>query len=193
MPTEEERTKRLAGKVDSDAAELANKVEKDASVLAKHTDANTASMVAALNDVAEHIQNLTISATSLSTEVSENSLENTRKITWLQRSLFVMSAAIILLLGLAVTNFFILTHVNGVAKNAQQTNTILVDCFKPNTSCAKLTKKQNDDRNTEVRQTLLVLAKCQREHPAAIDPDGTKTLACVQKFYPGLAMPPEAK
>jgi hypothetical protein len=135
------------------------------------------------------IGDLSGSVRALHSEVVQAEKLRTSKIKWIQRVLYILVPCVLLLLLLAATNAVLLNRVNSAARDAKSTNELLLGCFQPNTACARETVKANAERLNQIRQTQFVIAICQRQNPLETDPHGVALIHCVQRYYPGFALP----
>jgi uncharacterized integral membrane protein len=121
-----------------------------------------------------------------------HSIEETNRS--IQKAIWGGVVALVLLLILAVVNVYNTTTTNKIARNAQQTNELLVGCFTPGSSCQKQTLANQEAQQGLIRQQAFVIAVCQRQNPAdSGNPTGStvKLLDCIHKYYPDLQLPPE--
>lgn len=135
------------------------------------------------------IGELSGSVRALHTEVVRSEELRTDKIRWIQRLMYVLIPAVLLLMLMAVTNFVLLSRINETAADSQSTNELLLGCFKPGTTCSEGNKAQTAANLNHIRQTQFVIAVCQRQHPITTDADGADMIKCVQRYYPGFTLP----
>lgn len=135
------------------------------------------------------IGELSGSVRALHAEVVQAEALRSAKIKWIQRVLFVLIPAVLLLLVLAITNFILLARINAAAADAKSTNDLLLSCFRPNTRCSTENARKTAEWQNEIRQTQFVIAVCQRQNPVTTDPEGRQMVACVQRYYPGFTLP----
>lgn len=122
---------------------------------------------------------------------SERIREN--KIRAIQKAMFVVVPALVLLVVLAFTNFVLLARVRDAANSAKNTNALIAGCLQPGTECSNASAQKTAEAITQLRQTQFVIAICQRQNPVTEDPNGTKIVSCVQRYYPGFRLPPQVK
>lgn len=137
------------------------------------------------------IGELSTSVRSLHSEVVQSETLRTTKIKWIQRLLYVMVPAIVLLMLLAISNFVLLSKINAAASDARSTNTLLLGCLQPGTKCSDQNRRQTAAALDQIRQTQFAIALCQRLNPIDKDPDGTGVVRCVQQYYPNFTLPPK--
>lgn len=135
------------------------------------------------------IGELSGSVRSLHAEVVQAEALRTEKIRWIQRVLYVLVPAVLLLILLAVTNFVLLSRITAAADDARSTNELLLGCFQPNTTCSQESARASAERLNQIRQTQFVIAVCQRQNPVDKDPSGSGLIKCVQDYYPGFTLP----
>lgn len=105
---------------------------------------------------------------------------------------FLLFGVVCLLIfgGINVYNTTVAQH---SAKTVSDTNQLLLSCFDPNSQCGK----QNATEQARQRQQSYVIASCQRANPVDLEQtpaqNEKKLLACINKYYPDLALPPVAK
>jgi hypothetical protein len=149
------------------------------------TDEGLDRATVALGSLAESVQ-------ALHAEAVQGEALRTEKIRWIQRLLYVMVPAMVLLVIMAVTNFVLLARINSAAAAANSTNELLLGCFLPESKCSQENRKSTTAVMDQIRQTQFAIALCQRQNPTERDPDGEALVRCVQQFYPGFALPPKA-
>jgi hypothetical protein len=137
------------------------------------------------------IGELSNSVTALHSEVAQSEVLRTEKIKWIQRVLYVLVPAVVLLVLLAITNFVLLSRTSAAAEDARSTNTLLLGCFLPDSRCAEENRKSTATVMDQIRQTQFAIALCQRQNPIERDPDGSGLILCVQQYYPGFSLPPK--
>lgn len=137
------------------------------------------------------INNLSSTVSALHTEVVQSEALRTEKIKWIQRLLYVMVPAVVLLVLMAVSNFVLLSRINSAARAANSTNDLLLGCLQPSTPCAEENRKSTAAVLDQIRQTQFAIALCQRLNPIDKDPDGSGVVRCVQQYYPGFTLPPK--
>lgn len=125
---------------------------------------------------------LSKSVRALTTEVMTSEALRAEKIKALQRLMYVLVPAVALLLGMAVTNFMLLSRVNG-------TNELFASCYRDGTECSNSNNARFTAALEQVRQTQFVMVICQRINPIGDDPDGTALRACVRTYYPTFELP----
>jgi hypothetical protein len=135
---------------------------------------------------------LTGSVNALRSEVVQSEALRTEKIKWIQRLMYVLVPAVILMLVLAISNFVLLSRINATARDASSTNTLLLGCLQPGTTCSDQNRRQTAAALDQIRQTQFAIALCQRQNPIDKDPDGTRLVECVQQYYPNFTLPPKA-
>jgi hypothetical protein len=136
---------------------------------------------------------LASSVRRLTEEVVASEALRTRKIRVIQQAMYVMVPAVVLLVVLAFTNFVLLSRVKDAADSAKNTNDLLVSCFQPGTECSNSSSQKTGEAINQLRQTQFVIAICQRQNPVTEDPNGTKIVSCVQRYYPNFRLPPQVK
>lgn len=139
------------------------------------------------------IGELSASVRTLTTEVTASEQLRASKIQWIQKLLYVLVPAVVLLVIMAVSNFVLLSRINATAADAKSTNDLLVGCFQPGSRCAELNAKKTEENINQLRQTQFVIAICQRQNPVTDDPKGARVIACVQQYYPGFELPAKAR
>lgn len=137
------------------------------------------------------IGELSGSVRALHAEVVQSESLRTEKIRWIQRILYVLVPAVILLVLMAIMNFVLLSRINTAARAASSTNTLLLGCFLPDTQCSQESQKSTAATMNQIRQTQFAIALCQRRYPVDTDPQGVGLVQCVQSYYPGFALPPK--
>jgi hypothetical protein len=145
-----------------------------------------------LDRAAGAIGDLSGSVRQLYAEVVQSESLRTAKIRWIQRLLYVLIPAVVLLVLLAITNFVLLARINSAARAANSTNELLLGCFLPDTKCSQENQKTTAAAMDQIRQTQFAIALCQRQNPVDKDPDGRGLVRCVQAYYPGFTLPPKA-
>jgi len=138
------------------------------------------------------IGELSGSVRALHGEVVQSEALRTTKIKWIQRVLYVMVPAMVLMILLAVTNFVLLSRINQAASDARSTNDLLLGCLQPQSACSQQNQKATAAVMNQIRQTQFTIAFCQRINPIDQDPDGSGVIRCVQQYYPGFTLPPKA-
>lgn len=137
------------------------------------------------------IGDLSTSVRSLHAEVVQSEALRTEKIRWIQRLLYVLVPAVVLLVLMAISNFVLLSRINAAADDASSTNQLLLGCFLPASRCSQENQKATATVMNQIRQTQFAIALCQRLNPVDKDPDGTGVIRCVQQYYPGFTLPPK--
>lgn len=135
-----------------------------------------------LNRATSALGELAADIRTFTEEVQRSEQLRTEKIRWIQKVLFVLVPAVLLLLVGAVTNFVLLARVTA-------TNNLLFGCFTPNTQCSTASQQAAAVRSLEQKQTQFVIAICQRQNPISEDPEGTRMIRCVQTYYPTFRLP----
>lgn len=155
------------------------------------TQPTNRTIIQAIDDLSSYVQDQT-------TAIRAESLARNRKVTWLQRLMFVVVPSLVLLVVLAVTNFVVISRVNGAASSAKDTQQTIASCLTPNTECSNQSKQQIADLNNTQRQTTFVLFVCARQFPnppnptrEEIDANTQKLVSCVQEYYPDFKLPPK--
>lgn len=139
------------------------------------------------------VDQLSNSVRRLTDEVIHSEALRASKIRLIQKAMFVMIPAVILLLLLTFTNFVLLAKISDTATSAKNTNDLLVSCFQPSTPCSTTSQQRTGEALEQLRQTQFVIAICQRQNTIADDPNGLKVVKCVQSYYPQFTLPPHAK
>ncbi len=139
------------------------------------------------------IGELSGSVRALHGEVVQSENLRTEKIRWIQRLLYVLVPAVVLLVLMAISNFVLLSRINAAAEDARSTNQLLLGCFLPDSKCSQENKKSTAAVMDQIRQTQFAIALCQRQNPTDRDPTGSGLVACGQQYYPGFALPPKVK
>jgi hypothetical protein len=142
-----------------------------------------------LDRAATAVGELSSSVRTLTQEVIASESLRTSKIKWIQRLLYVMVPAVVLLVIMAVSNFALLNRAADTAENVRSTNELLLGCLQPDTACNKANARASAALLDNIRQTQFVIAVCQRLNPVDKDPDGSGIVRCVQDYYPGFALP----
>lgn len=109
------------------------------------------------------------------------------------KALYGLVAMFVVVMTLAIVNAFNLNEARATGRNAQQTQTLLVNCLTPGTECAKRSQAAQQAQLAQIRSTSLVIAICQRRFPLVEDPEGKGFILCVQDYYPDFALPPKGK
>lgn len=149
------------------------------------TDPSLDRAAAVIGDLAQDIRSLT-------REVATSEALRSSKIRWIQKLLYVLVPAIILLVIMAISNFALLSRVNATAASSKSTNELLLGCLQPNTTCNRINTEKTAALLNQIRQTQFVIAVCQRQNPIDTDPAGSGLIRCVQAYYPGFALPAKA-
>lgn len=149
------------------------------------TEESFARAVAALTDLSGNVNALRI-------EAMQSEELRTEKIRWIQRLLYVLIPAVLLMVLMVIGNFFLLSRINSTAENARSTNTLLLGCFQPSSRCAEENRRATAAVMDQIRQTQFAIALCQRQNPIEQDPDGAGIVRCVQQYYPAFVLPPKA-
>lgn len=113
----------------------------------------------------------------------------------IKRALWGGVIALLLLIALTGVNVYNTTVTSNIARNAQQTNELLVGCFTPGSDCQKQSQAVQEVQQARDRQQSFVIAVCQRTNPTnPDDPIGStkKLLDCIHQYYPDLTLPPKA-
>lgn len=151
-------------------------------------------------ETAEALSSLTsaIEASSANTKSLQKSVilvasAVSKRVTSLEKLFRVNVIMLIILVILVLGILFSMSITLSISRDSRYTADLLLGCLSdPKSDCAKSSKAADDRRNNQTRQTLVVIALCQRQNPLAEDPEGIKVITCLQEYYPDLSYPEKA-
>lgn len=136
---------------------------------------------------------------SLVAKVQQDAAMRERKVDLLEkglqqthRLLIMVGIALVLMVILGIVNAVNITEARkqaavtaGIAKNAQGTYALLLDCINSRGECGKQNAEQNKRVLDEIKRYELTGFYCARTNPLSEDPNGDKFLACMDRLYVG--------
>lgn len=119
-------------------------------------------------------------------DLLEDGLRQTRQL------LLMVGTAIVILVIVGLINATMIFQARrnaavtaGVARDAQATYSLLLDCLNVTGECGKRNVAQTKAALDEIKKYELVVMYCARTNPQPVDQDGSKFVLCVDGMYPG--------